>query len=371
MADITINAVGDVWFGDHPVCIGHGINSKARINGPEYFFQQIKNELSADINFCNLETVLSDYDLNLKKLSSCEMRGYPQCVNALSYAGFNLVNVANNHMMQHGSNAFYDTLNLLKDNDISYIGYDEVDDSGKIILYKYRKGKTEIGFVGYSLHEDTYSKETIRYSFRATYDSVLKEISTIKKQFDGCIVCSLHWGDEFISFPNKNQIEFAHKMVESGVSVILGHHPHVLQGVEYYKGGIIAYSLGNFLFDLWDEETRKTAILRIEIKDNSIESFSILPIYINSNYQPVLATGLIEDDILQLLEKSSNYIQDQRKWLSESEYKKKLLELEKYFRYESYWYFIVNSYKYSVRFIYQILLRTLVSKIKNNITRIM
>lgn len=363
MEKIIINFVGDVWFGDHPVCIGHGVNSVSKNKKSNFFFKNVKSLLDGDLNFCNLETVLSEHNLDIKNLESIEMRGASTSIRFLKYANFNLVNVANNHMMQHGSKAFYDTINNLERNNIAYIGCD--NNLGGTNSYKFCKGDTEICFLGYSFVRDAYTKETICYSFRNKYNDILEDITLIKNNFNGLIICSFHWGDEFIYQPSLDQIEFAHSLIDLGVSMIIGHHPHVIQGIEIYKNCLIAYSLGNFIFDLWDKRTKNTFILKIMISQNKIVTYSIIPAFINSNFQVIEAVDLVKYNIFSIINNCNNMIIDKDKRLSHNQYTKEVIKLEKQFRYSSYFYFLKNIYKYKFIFIYQMIMRTIVSKFNN------
>lgn len=367
MSKITINAVGDVWFGDHPLCLGYGVNSLAKGKPDDYFFKYVKDHLNGDINFCNLESILSDVSYNPSKLDSVEMRGTKSSVRFLKYCNFNLINVANNHMMQHGTMAFYDTLNNLKSNNISVIGVDKSALNRKTYIHKYRKNDSTVFFVGFSLHEDTYSKEKIRYSFRDSFEELIKEIVEIKKDINDFLICSLHWGDEFIHYPSKKQIELAHRLIDSGVNILIGHHPHVLQGIERYKDGIIAYSLGNFLFDLWGNSTKKTIILKLIIENNVVESYSVLEVYINSSYQPAPATGVIKNEISEELKRSSEIIYNSDLCYNDGRYKQELSILEKKFSIDGYIYFLKNLFRYNIRFLFQLVMRKIVNLLSRSL----
>lgn len=350
MNKIVINAVGDVWFGDHPLCLGYGVNSISKHKSDDYFFKYVKDILLGDINFCNLETVLSDVNYIPDKLDSVVMRGQNEHIKFLKYANFNVVNVANNHMMQHGAQAFFDTINNLKFHNISVVGFDKRNDN-KTHIHQHNKGGSTVLFAGYSLHEDTYTKEKIRYSYRSSCDDIVNEIRNIKLTKNDIIICSLHWGDEFIDYPSKEQIYFAHELIDCGVNVVLGHHPHVIQPIEKYKDGLIAYSLGNFLFDLWGEKTKESIILNIEFKDNSLDSFLITDVYINSLYQPV---PVLKSKQKIIFSEKSNIL-SYFNYTKNDNYNKKLSKEQKKFKIEGYFHFFRNLNKYNVKFLSQLL----------------
>lgn len=357
---IAINAVGDIWFGDHPVCLGHGVYSKARMNGPEYLLSHVGHCFEdGDINFCNLESVLSENKLKSWYLPSIEMRGFPQCIDALKAAKINLVNIANNHILQHGVGAYIETLSLLRNNGISCIGEDK---NGQTNLFLLTKGKIRVSIISYSLHPEEYYKGSIPYSYRKTFKDIFEEIRKIKEENPSFLICSLHWGKEFINYPSKEQVLFARHLVDSGVKIVLGHHPHVLQGFEEYNGGLIAYSLGNFLFDLWPEKTKESVILKIKVFDNKIFDYTIIPVYISNDYQPVLADGEKKKEIGDNISKYNSMITNLSMKTPDSIYLKIAREIEREFRLSSYKYFIEHISKYSFPILLQSLCRTLFRK---------
>jgi poly-gamma-glutamate capsule biosynthesis protein CapA/YwtB (metallophosphatase superfamily) len=105
------------------------------------------------------------------------------------------------------------------------------------------------------------------------------------------VIVSLHWGIEYMPIPAPSQIDIAHGIIDAGSSVVLGHHPHVLQGIEEYNGAVIAYSLGNFVFSTWLPETRSSVILSISLDKEGPVKFDIVPVIINGEWQPVPVSG--------------------------------------------------------------------------------
>lgn len=358
---IIMNAVGDVWFGDHPVCIGHGVNSTVRRKGPESLFLEIRNSfLDGDINFCNLESVLSVNNLKSWYLPSAEMRGFPECIQGLKVAKINVVNVANNHILQHGASAYYETLDILKHGDISCVG---INENSRTNLFSLIKGDIRVFIISYSLHHDEYYKGNILYSYRKNPDIIIEEVKEIIAKNDGFFICSLHWGNEFINYPSPKQVLLARKLIDSGVKIVIGHHPHVLQGVEDYNGGLIAYSLGNFVFDLWPENTKESMILKIRIVNNDMFDYKIIPVCINDNFQPTLATGDKKKQIEDNISKYNKMINGLSLRTSENDYLMISQKIDSGFRLSSYKYFIQHFYKYSLLMLIQSIGRTLIRKI--------
>ena len=309
---IVITAVGDIMLGDLPMCNGFGVGSTIKKYGSKFIFEKIKDELSGDIVFGNLEAVLSDKNKNMFSINSMSLRGDPKSVEGLKYAGFNILSLANNHSLEHGYEALYDTVDLLNDNNIIPLGVGrEKEIARKPAVFNIKTKK--IAFLGYCLRPDKTAYRSIKNK-----EEILEDIKNVKENAD-YIILSLHWGDEFVQIPAPWQIDFAHKLIDNGVSIILGHHPHVLQGIEEYNGGIIAYSLGNFVFDMWQRKERESVILKCILSENGEINKELIPVFINKSYQPevlydnnaknllskidMLSLDLINGDLLNMDEK--------------------------------------------------------------------
>jgi len=358
---VIINAVGDVWFGDHAVTVGHGVRSTLKKKGMEYLFRDIAHLfVDSDINFCNLECVLSDIGLRKWYLPSYEMRGFPECIEALKKLNFNIINVANNHIMQHGKKAYLQTIKLLDNNGIKYIG---VDGPNNTIMQTYKKEEIQIGFIGFSLHPEEYYRDQPLYSYRKSFNILSHEFRKIRESFDGLLFVSIHWGKEFVHCPSLEQISQARFLIDEGATVVLGHHPHVLQGIEEYKKGLIAYSLGNFVFDLWEENTKQTIILKIIVDNNGINDYSAIPVYINKQYQPVPAVGKMATKILNNLKNYSTIFAEEPSHFHIWEYNKHLKNTGLKFKLSSYKYFLRNIKRYSLNIVFQSFFRAFIRKI--------
>ncbi|MEW6418495.1 MAG: CapA family protein [Nitrospirota bacterium] len=361
MPDETIiHAVGDIWFGDHPVTIGHGVRSIAERIGPGCLLDKVKKVfVDGDINFCNLETVLSDIEMHPRRLASIEMRGSPSCVEELRAGRFNVVSVANNHMMQHGRPCYEETVDVLRRSGITPIG---IDECGKTNQYIHTKDGVKICLVSYSLHQEKYFKGEVPYSYRSEGSAIIEEVTALRKSFDGFLICSLHWGSEFINYPSREQILLARSLIDRGVQTVLGHHPHVLQGIERYKDGLIAYSMGNFVFDLIPKSTRDTIILRLNVLTHREFTYEAIPVVINDMYQPEIASGSAKRRIEENLVQYGRMI-EQGLEMSGDEYRRHVnRELNKY-RIKNYTYFLKHLHTYHPRIVLQSLARTVFSKL--------
>lgn len=290
---IAIAAVGDIMLGDHPVRFGNGVRSRTDKIGVQSIFSSIQGEFEGcDIVFGNLEVCHSNAGLKVGVLESEEFRGAPSAIPALRRAGFNVLGMANNHAMEHGLEAFWETKNLLEENGIFPAGVDGA--TSGCIPFRSETATMPTCLLSYSLRPENYfTHGRVPYSLRVdpldAEERILDEVGSAKKQ-SRVVVVSLHWGEEFLDYPSASQVIFAHKLVDAGASLILGHHPHVLQGIEKYRGAVIAYSLGNFVFDMWQSPTRSSMLLKATLSESGID-FGVVPAYINSSFQPVRADG--------------------------------------------------------------------------------
>ncbi len=291
MADrrpVVLHAVGDITLGDHPLCTGFGTHSRTRRKPPAFPFEHVSDVLGgADLRFGNLECTLSERGLRPNDYHSVQMRGHAGYVAGLVDAGFHVLNVANNHSMQHGPGPFEDTLNMLGDAGIGVCGVAQGSTSRAVLT---TVQDLRVAFLGYSLRPRQYFTEPPLYA-EGSREGIVADVRAARSTCD-ILVVSLHWGDEFIDRPSPADVQLAHAVVDAGADLIVGHHPHVLRGLERYGRGWIVYSLGNFVCDmLWGEELRETAICECRITKAGVEDVRLIPVRINDDCQPVPLSG--------------------------------------------------------------------------------
>ncbi len=210
-------------------------------------FTNLDSYKDADIFFANLEGPVSDKGKDSKNMYSFRME--PRILPMLQDVGLDIVSFANNHVGDWGLEAFSDSLSQLEQANIAYTGAGmKFEDAREPTIIERKNMK--IGFLGFSdvgpswLH----NTETEGYGINKLDTDTFNElVSSATKKVDVLIV-SVHWGAEY-STTTERQREFAHRAIDSGAKIVVGHHPHVVQPLEVYKGGLIAYSLGNFIFD--------------------------------------------------------------------------------------------------------------------------
>lgn len=260
----------------------------AEKNNYKWPFELISDFLSnADFAFVNLETPISNRGIKVGSIYS--FRSDPRVIEGLTYAGVDLVSVANNHAWDYGREAFVDTLDYLSVASISYVGggrsYEEAH-AGVIKTI----GNTEVGFLAYTNLLPKSLSATKDGAGVAIYDKaqMVQDVTALKAVSD-IVVVSFHWGEEYQQTHNALQEQIAHDSIDAGADLIIGHHPHVVQDVGEYKGRFIVYSLGNFVFDQnFSTETMSGLVVRVRLKDNQISGLDKIPVHISKQYQPSL-----------------------------------------------------------------------------------
>ena len=299
-ATSTIIFVGDMMFDRY---VAKKINEA---QDPLLPFAKIKDFLdTADFLVGNLEGPISARGKN--QGSAYSFRFEPVgTINALKYAGFDLVNLANNHIYDYGLTAAKDTIDYLADSGISYVGFGKNSTEANSPVIK-KVGDANIAFLGYTEFYGSSARAGENTAGLSTWERQ-KIISEIKKARANpnidLVVVNLHWGVEYKTSSSAFQKEMAHQLVDAGADLIVGHHPHVVQEVEKYSrtcertnhaneescGEVwAAYSLGNFIFDQnFSADTKKGLALKVDLVGKKIDSVQGLWVRFNSVYQPYL-----------------------------------------------------------------------------------
>ena len=252
---------------------------------------KITDELKkADILFGNLEGPISNKGKKVGSIYSFRMN--PKTVEGLKYAGFDILSLANNHMFDYQRVAFEDTMRILEENGIDYLGAGfsaKEAFSPKITEIR----NTKIGFLAYTnlgpkAWRATKGGSGIAWVSEKDIEKIKEDIGEAKQKTDVLII-SLHSGEEYATNTTPSQISLARAFVDAGADLVVGHHPHIIQEIEKYKDGWIAYSLGNFVFDQgFSEETMEGLLLEVIIEDNKIKELNQKEIKISKSFQPYL-----------------------------------------------------------------------------------
>jgi len=280
-------------------------------------FENVKGIFKGkDILFGNLETVLSNQGKETEKAVS--LHATSDKASQLKDAGFDILNVANNHIMDLGIEGFNETLKTLIKNNINFIGARNTPEQNYIIL---EKQGIKLGFLGYSDSGFILPQKNIWVN-KLEIKDIIRDIESMKHKCNFIIV-SLHWGIENVFYPSPKQIDLAHKIIDGGATIILGHHPHVIQGIETYKNGLIAYSLGNFQFDpsVSYSPNNQSFMLSIELTKDGVKAYDINPVKIGDEFIPYVPADEEQEEIRRFISEKSQHINNgsitQRWWFEQ------------------------------------------------------
>ena len=283
------NTVSLVFVGDIMLDRGVAWSVNGRGGGDYNFvFANVPTLKNADILFGNLEGPLSDKGRDRFNLYS--FRFLPEALGALSSAGFEVLSVANNHIGDWGREAFVDTLSRLEGAGIAPVG-DIRDDKGETALKIITAKGVTFGFLGFTdVGPNWLGVGEFPVLSIASVDNVKKLVAMHAPKVDYLIV-SFHFGNEYETLPNKRQRALAQAAVDAGAKLVIGHHPHVIQPVEKYGNGLIAYSLGNFVFDQnFSQETMQGRVFEVLVKNAETSDYFEHLVKINRAFQPSLAS---------------------------------------------------------------------------------
>ncbi len=296
----SLIAVGDIL-------LSRGIAERISEHGLSYPFEMIGPALSQDgVIFGNLENPISSRGTP-SPLAQTNFRANPSAVEGLVSAGFNVLSLANNHICDYGDEAIEDTIGLLKSKGIVPIGVGEsLEEACRPAILS--AGDVRVALLAYASARN-FGGSGAYVMAPIELERLRGDISKAKGEADICIV-SLHFGYEEIEYPPPECRKQAMKAVEYGADLVIGHHPHVLQGLERYRGGVIVYSLGNFVFDNLTPMKRESAILRVTFDREGIGSIELLPVWINDCYQPEIASEDLADGIIARIDRLSGYLGD-------------------------------------------------------------
>ena len=304
---LTLSVVGDCTLGtDETFDYDTSLNAYYENYGADYFLQNVKDIFSADdLTIANFEGTLTDSDERDDKTFA--FKAPASYASILTGGSVEAVNTANNHSHDYGEQSFDDTLAALDDAGIVHFGYDEtavMDVKG-----------IKVGLVGiYELYDHLEREQQLK-------DNIAK----VKADGAQLIVVIFHWGNETETVPDSNQTTLGRIAIDEGADLVCGHHPHVLQGIETYKGRNIVYSLGNFCFggnsspsDMDTMIYQQTFTIDADgVKKDNVTN--IIPCSISSaaydgynNYQPTPAEG---DEATRILGK----INERSSWISTAE----------------------------------------------------
>lgn len=293
---ITVSMVGDCTLGtdvnfDQSTSFDAFYQMK---NDPGYFFQNVKDIFTADdLTVANMEGTLTTS--NDRQQKTFAFKGDPSYTEILTQGGVEATNLANNHSHDYGDQSYEDTIQYLEAAGITTFGYDRtavMDVKG-----------IKVGLIGIYELRDGLGRQ----------QQVIDTIQEVKDQGAQVIIVSFHWGTEKSNIPDDTQKTLAHLAIDQGADLVVGHHPHVLQGIEKYQGKNIVYSLGNFCFggnkNPSDKDTmifqQTFTVENGELVEDDVTN--IIPCSLSSetgynNYQPMVLEGSEKERVLQKID---------------------------------------------------------------------
>ncbi|MGQ9598171.1 MAG: CapA family protein [Anaerolineae bacterium] len=274
-----------IFLGD--VSLGRSMERQLARYGPSHPWEGLRPLLEeADLAVANLEGVLTTQGEPLPK--PYLIRAHPYWAQALVEGGFDLVTLANNHALDYGPEGLDETLETLQALDISVVGagrsYQEAHRPEILTVQGVR-----IALLGYAAprwngSNDVPSTDRIAW---AEPSDIRADVRAARDQAD-VVVVLLHAGTEYASTPSADQVAAAHAAIEAGATLVVGHHPHVVQTVERYRGGLIIYSLGDALFDIPRSAAMQGQLLRVHLTEGGLTQAELWPFWIQDAIQPQL-----------------------------------------------------------------------------------
>nr|PZN35965.1 MAG: hypothetical protein DIU70_14910 [Bacillota bacterium] len=290
---VTLAAVGDVM-------LARRVGERIREEGPAYPVALVADRLAAaDIALGNLESPIGVRGEPIPG-KGIWFRADPAAVEALTRAGFDVLSVANNHILDYGLENFAETLAHLEAAGIAAVG------GGPDLAAARRPVIREVAglrfaFLAYSQFADLFWSWEDPFRFAATEDragvapldeAILEEDIPRARAEADVVVVTVHWGEEYQNVPTPEQVRLARRMVDLGADLVLGHHPHAVQGFEIYRGGFIAYSMGNFIMDQerLGSITRESMLLEFTWYPGGGRTVRVTPAWI-TGYRPAFLEG--------------------------------------------------------------------------------
>ena len=274
---IRISLCGDIM-------LAREIGLSMARRGPVYPFIEAKYMFQhSQLVFGNLESILSDNPFEFR--TDLKFKAAESSLKGLHYSGINYLGTVNNHSYDFGRKVWDESNSLINRSGITAV-------SGEAVVFK--RGGTKIALLAFDFTRRRFNEKV-----------VMAKVSSARRKADIVIVAA-HWGIEYKSKSSAAQQNIAHKMIEAGAQVVVGHHPHVIQEIERYNGGLIFYSLGNFIFDQFQsDDVKQGLVLNVFCKRGKISFVDIVPIKTFNN-QARLAEPYLRKPILAALAERSD-----------------------------------------------------------------
>lgn len=300
---VSFATTGDIMF-------GREVSTFIDANGGAAALANVADDLAAaDVTIANVECPLTDDESEALIGKDVLWRSNPAGIEALKIADITVATLANNHIMDYGGAGLSDTLTALDGAGILHVGAGMTEEeAGKLV-------ELEVDGVSIAILSWTdiipdnflaYKDQPGVVTARLNMDDACNRVREAKDTHD-IVIVAMHWGVEYQPYiDSAQQQDPAHKLVDAGADVIIGNHPHVIEGIEFYNGALISYSQGDFVCDHYSQETGESFILKFDITQDGIQNVTATPVYLDDTHGiPSIVTGDHAQTILSRLEEIS------------------------------------------------------------------
>jgi len=299
----TITAVGDVILNlaSMKMILDKRIQKKGKQDAMSYPFSKVKQEMEG-IGFCNLEAPITNLDVKYfnDKNEVFYFKSPSGSEEILKNGYIDVVSLANNHVMDAGKEGMLDTYKRLQKNDIIPVGVgNNIEEALKPVYINYKGTIIAIFAFSTVIPRSVWAGPDKAGTAGGSGELLCAAVKKVSSKVDAIFV-SIHWGEEAdtdfpVKEPEREQVELAHKLIDAGAACIVGHHSHALGPVERYKGGIIFYSLGDFIFAGRHSASHTTSIMaQITLSKSGLESYTLIPVNINP-YEVEYAPEILDE----------------------------------------------------------------------------
>ena len=293
--ELVISAVGDIMLDGtaRPVLAEHGYDYPFALMRPLFSGSQIV--------FGNLEGPLTNRG-KPEQDKQYVFRSPPAKVSAaLLNAGFNVVSLANNHTLDYGADGLAQTIEVLDETGIRHVGAGaDLMAARQPAMFEIEGQRVAILAYSMTLPENFFAGKNRAGTAFGHEDQVRDDVMAARKQAD-IVLVAFHWGQEGKTALRDYQTRLGHLAIDSGASAVIGHHPHILQGIERYKDGIILYSLGNFTFGSYSMSSARSAVAKLHFRNSRLHKLLLFPINVNNfevQFQPQPLQGEAADAVI-------------------------------------------------------------------------
>jgi poly-gamma-glutamate synthesis protein (capsule biosynthesis protein) len=285
---VSFGAVGDIL-------LDRGTRASIRQHGVDFPFEAVAGLIRGfDLAYANLESPVSSRGRSTGKLYC--FRGDTNFFTGVQNAGFDIISIANNHTIDWGQTAFFDTKDIIEDRGLIPVGFASAAAAAPAPVMIEKNGLRFAFFAGVGAPlRGVIWPLSLSGPCQADSAALAASVREIRPDVD-FVICGMHWGEEYVYRPMAENVRWAHLLVDAGADLIVGSHPHILQSIEVYKDRLILYSLGNFVYDQHKTYQRQSGIFTCVFRKGKIDSAAFIPAFLN-DFRPGLVQGKDFDSI--------------------------------------------------------------------------